>query len=342
MKDRHMAILKAVVESYIETGEPVSSKAILQREEMNVSSATIRNVLADLEKQGYLHQPHTSAGRVPTEEGYRFYVENLLELPSLDMQRAEDLIAAVGSANSNVDDFLREAINLFSAITGYTSAAVVPHSDNDRIMKLEVIKTADDLINLVVITKSGKIKNSFCRLYFLATDEDIAELNHILGEYLKGTSFASLSDEDYDQLQFMLGHQQKNWDFLVGMVKNIVESVHRPKVFVSGQSQMLSYPEFYEIHKAQNVMAFLGKEDALYHVLTSGEDKPGVNIRIGSEIGDDSLEDMGLVIRKYGDDIGAFGALSVFGPKRMDYGKSASQVDYFARCIEKFLKDHYL
>lgn len=344
MKERQKAVLKAVVESYIENGEPVSSKSILQREGMNVSSATVRNDLAELVRLGLLHQPHTSAGRIPTESGYRFYVDHLLELPSLDMKTTEDLVAAVSSINATADDFLKEAITLFSRITGYTSAAVVQQNDSDRIMRMEVIKTADDMINLVVITKSGKVKNSFCRLYFLATDDDIQDLNRTLGEYLQDETFATLSDNDFDELERLLGTKQKNWNFLVGMVKNIVTSMKRPKVIVSGQSQMLSHPEFYEIHKAQNILSFLGREDALYHVLTSG-DQSGVNIKIGSEIGteigDETLGDMGLVIRRYGD-AGHLGALSIFGPTRMDYGKSASQVDYFARCIERFLKDHYM
>ncbi|MBR5782639.1 MAG: heat-inducible transcription repressor HrcA [Clostridia bacterium] len=345
MKPRQQAILKTVVESYIENGEPVSSKYILQKEGLDVSSATIRNDLAYLEKKGYLHQPHTSAGRVPTEAGYRFYVDHLLELPSLDMKTTEALVAAVSSINATADDFLKEAITMFSRITGYTSAAVVQQNDSDRIMRMEVIKTADDMINLVVITKSGKVKNSFCRLYFLATDEDIQDLNDTLGHYVQQAAITQLSDADFDELEKLLSIKQKNWEFLVGMVKNIVHSIKRPKVIVSGQSHMLSHPEFYEIHKAQNIMSFLSREDMLCHILTSG-DSDGVHIKIGSEIGDEigdeTLGDMGLVIRKYGDDLGTLGALSIFGPTRMDYGKGASQVDYFARCIEKFLKEHYM
>ena len=346
VKDRQRAILKAVVESYIENGEPVASKAILAREGMNVSSATVRNDLAELERLGYLQQPHTSAGRIPTEEGYRYYVDNLLELPSIEMKQTEDMITAIGSINAGLDDFLQQAITMFSEITGYTSAVVVPQSRDDRIMKLEVIKTADDMINLLVVTRSGKVKNSFARLYFLATDEDIKELNEVLGEYIADANFAAVGEDAFDELERLLSQKQKKWDFLVGIVKNVVSSIHQPKVLVSGQSRMLSYPEFYEIHKAQNVLSFLGQKDALYHVLTSGSETPGVDIRIGSEvgqeIGDETLKDMSLVIRKYGDDAGGFGAFSVFGPKRMDYGKSASQIDYFARCIEKFLKDNYM
>ncbi len=342
VKDRQKAVLKAVVESYIENGEPVASKAILEREGMNVSSATVRNDLAELERLGYLQQPHTSAGRVPTEEGYRFYVDHLLELPGIEMKQTEDIITAIGSINAGLDDFLQQAITLFSEITGYTSAVVVPQSRDDRIMKLEVIKTADDMINLLVVTRSGKVKNSFARLYFLATDDDIRELNETLGAYISDKNFAALDDGAFDELERLLSQKQKNWDFLVGIVKNVVTSMHQPKVLVSGQSRMLSYPEFYEIHKAQNILSFLGKKDALYNVLTSGEDTSGVDIRIGSEIGDETFRDMSLVIRKYGDDSGGFGAFSIFGPKRMDYGKSASQIDYFARCIEKFLKDNYL
>ena len=341
MKPRQQDILKAVIESYIENGEPVSSKFILEREGLDVSSATIRNDLAYLEREGYLHQPHTSAGRVPTEAGYRFYVDHLLELPSLDMKTTEDLVAAVSSINATADDFLKEAIATFSRITGYTSAAVVQRSDSDRIMRLEVIKTADDMINLVVITKSGKVKNSFCRLYFLASDEDIRDLNVTLGQYVQDAAITQLDDSDFELLERALGERQKRWDFLVGMVKNIVHSMNRPRVIVSGQSRMLSHPEFFEIHKAQNVMDFLSREEALCDVLTSDQEQ-SLSIKIGSEIGGEALEDMGLVIRKYGDESGSLGAFSIFGPKRMDYGKGASQVDYFVRCIEKFLKDHYM
>lgn len=337
MKERHKIILKAVIDSYINTGEPVSSKLLTGHTDLNVSSATIRNDLAELEELGYLHQPHTSAGRVPSEKGYRFYVDNLLELPSVDVEQAQEITMALGSINSNVDEFLKQALTMFSAITGYTSAAIIPHGRNDKIMKLEVIKTSDDMINLVVITKSGKVKNSFARLYFIATDEDIQDLNRLLGEYLDETGLSQLTEEDFDKLEKKLGQKQKEWGFLAGIVKQIVREVHDPKVIVSGQGNILSYPEFYEIHKAQNVMSFLSEEAALYDVLTAGD-----GVKIGTEIGRSSLDDMGLVVRKYGEDSGAFGALSIFGPKRMDYGKSISQVEYFAKCIEKFLAEHDL
>ncbi len=337
MKERHKVILKAVIDSYIDTGEPVSSKLLTGHTDLNVSSATIRNDLAELETLGYLHQPHTSAGRVPSEMGYRFYVDNLLELPSIEVEQAREITMALGSINSNVDEFLKQALTMFSTITGYTSAAILPHGRNDKIMKLEVIKTSDDMINLVVITKSGKVKNSFARLYFLATDEDIKDLNRLLGEYLDETGLSQLDEEEFEKLERKLGQKQKEWEFLAGIVKQIVHEVSDPKVIVSGQRHILSYPEFYEIHKAQNVMSFLSEEAALYDVLTAGD-----GVKIGTEIGRSSLDDMGLVVRKYGADNGAFGALSIFGPKRMDYGKSISQVEYFVKCIEKFLAEHDL
>lgn len=338
MKERLNRILRAVIESYIENGEPVSSKGILERElDMKVSSATVRNDLAELETLGYLEQPHTSAGRIPTEKGYRYYVDNLLQYKDLDTELALTIESAMQNSAVSIDEFLKTAISAFSKITGYTSAAVISHNNEDRIIKMEVVKSADDLINLVVITKSGVVKNSFCRLYFLATDEDVATLNNILASYIGEATVGYLDDGVLDRLEKELADSQKNWDFIAGVIKNIVSSMKKPHVFVSGQEKMLSYPEFYEVHKAKNVMSFLSEEDQVCDVLSvNTEDR--LNIIIGSEIGGESLSDMGLVLRKYNGSTSDY-TFSLFGPKRMDYGKTVSQVEYFIKCIERYLED---
>ncbi len=337
MKDRLNLILKAAVEAYVDTGEPVSSKLILERTTLNVSSATVRNDLAELERLGYIEQPHTSAGRVPTEKGYRYYVDCLLQAPLLPAERAAVIQEVMEDPTGNVDEFLKHALSRFSEITGYTAAAVMAHSDDDRIIKVELIKTADNCLNLVAITRSGTVKNSVCRFYFLADDEDIKALSDVLNNFLGDVSFARLADEDFAQLEQRLSALHQNWNFVAGVVKNMVNSIRNPKVFVSGQSNLLSHPEFYEVHKVQNVMRFLSHEDEIRSLLSSrsGEE---LSIAIGSEIAGINFSDMGLIVRKYGSKSG-FGAISLLGPKRMDYGANASQVEYFAKCIEQYLKD---
>lgn len=338
MKERLNRILRSVIELYIENGDPVSSKGILAREQdINVSSATVRNDLAELERLGYLEQPHTSAGRIPTEAGYRYYVDNLLKETELDNQLALSIENAASSQAMSIDEFFKTAISAFSKITGYTSAAVISHSDEDRIIKMEVVKSDSDMINLIVVTKSGVVKNSFCRLYFLATDEDVRSLNETLAEYIDDTNIGRLSDEDFERLEKDLTSRQSQWDFIAGVIKNIVTSIRKPHVFVSGQEKMLSYPEFYEIHKAKNVMSFLNEEEQVYEVLNNrAQDR--LNIIIGSEIGGEDLNDMGLVVRRCNSGANNY-TFSLFGPKRMDYGKTALQVDYFIKCIERYLKD---
>lgn len=337
MKDRLNLILKAAVEAYVDTGEPVSSKLILARSELNVSSATIRNDLAELEREGYLDQPHTSAGRVPTEKGYRYYVDHLLQTAILPVERAAIIEEAVEDPTGNVDEFLKHALSRFSEITGYTAAAVMSHSEDDRIIKVELVKTADNCLNLVAITRSGTVKNSFCRFYFLADDEDIRSLSDVLNTFLGDVSFARLTDEDFEALEERLSNLHQNWNFVAGVVKNMVNSIRNPKVFVSGQSNLLSHPEFYELHKVQNVMRFLSKEEEIRNLLNAqgGEE---LSIAIGTEIAGINFSDMGLIVRKYGSKSG-FGTISLLGPKRMDYGANASQVEYFAKCIEQYLKD---
>ena len=337
MKDRLSLILKALVEAYVETGEPVASKLILERIELQVSSATIRNDLAALEKDGFLEQPHTSAGRVPTEKGYRYYVDYLLQETVLPAERAIVIEEAVEDPSGNVDDFLKHALSRFSEITGYTAAAVMSHSDDDRIIKVELIKTADNCLNLVAITRNGTVKNSFCRFYFLAEDNDIADLSETLNQFLGDVSFARLQDDDFEQLEQRLAGLHQNWNFVAGIVKNMVNSIRNPKVFVSGQSNLLSHPEFYEVHKVQNVLNFLSREDEMRTLLNPRDGKE-LSIAIGSEIAGINFSDMGLIVRKYGSRSG-FGAISLLGPKRMNYGENCSQVEYFAKCIERYLKD---
>ncbi len=338
MKERLSRILKSVVESYVETGEPVSSKGVLEREQdMNVSSATVRNDLAELENLGFLEQPHTSAGRIPTEKGYRYYVDNLLQHHDLETEFALTIENAMQNSAASIDEFLKTAISAFSKITGYTSAAVISHSNEDRIIKMEVVKSADDLINLVVITKSGVVKNSFCRLYFLASDEDVNNLNELLASYVGGETVGYLDDSVFDRLESELAGKEKNWGFIAGVIKNIVTSIKKPHVFVSGQEKILSYPEFYEIHKAKNVMSFLNEDEHIYNVLSGNSDER-LNIIIGSEISGENLSDMGLVVRKYNGNNNNY-TFSLFGPKRMDYGKTVSQVEYFMKCIERYLED---
>ena len=337
MKERLERILKCAVESYIETGEPVSSKGILERDpQMRVSSATVRNELAELERAGYLEQPHTSAGRVPTEAGLRYYVDNLLTESAIDEQLALSLRNAASPAAMSVDEFFQSAIAAFSRITGYTSAAVISRKDADRIIKMEVIKSADDMINLIVITKSGVVRNSFCRLYFLATDDDVKELDSVLESYIGSDSLGYLDDDMFEKMEKELAGRQKNWDFVAGLIKNIVAGIKKPHVIVSGQEKILSYPEFYEVHKAKNVMSFLSEEQQVYDVLNSKND--ALDVMIGSEISGGDLSDMGLVVRRFTGTDNDY-TFSLFGPKRMDYGKTVSQVDYFIKCIEQYLKD---
>lgn len=337
MKERLERILKCAVESYIETGEPVSSKGILERDpQMRVSSATVRNELAELERAGYLEQPHTSAGRVPTEAGLRYYVDNLLTESAIDEQLALSLRTAASPAAMSVDEFFQTAIAAFSRITGYTSAAVISRKDEDRIIKMEVIKSADDMINLIVITKSGVVRNSFCRLYFLATDDDVKELNSVLESYIGNDTLGYLDDGLFERMERELAGRQKNWDFVAGIIKNIVAGIKKPHVMVSGQEKILSYPEFYEVHKAKNVMSFLNEEQQVYDVLSSKND--ALDVMIGSEISGGDLADMGLVVRRFTGADNDY-TFSLFGPKRMDYGKTVSQVDYFIKCIEQYLKD---
>ena len=160
-------------------------------------------------------------GRIPTEAGYRYYVDNLLSYRELDDQLALSLESVTQSGAMSIDEFFKTAITAFSKITGYTSAAVISHNDEDRIIKMEVVKSADDMINLIVITKAGLLKTAFCRLYFLATDDDVRRLNETLASYIGDTNVGYLDDSMFDRLEKSLRAVSRTGILLQALLKTL-------------------------------------------------------------------------------------------------------------------------
>ena len=322
MDDRKLKILAAVVDEYVRTGEPVGSKAISKLENINVSAATIRNDMAALEQLGYLEQPHTSAGRVPTFMGYRLYIDELMTLPELSDDEKSRLDEMLGGEDTPEELLVQNAA---AALTEITQCAAVITNSAPRfsvISKVEVIPTGKRLYVILLITSNGSIKNKACRLQF--------DLNH---ENLNGVSVDELSEEMFDKMVAALSTYMVSLSPLVKGLCELSEDLRQQELMVSGSEKLLSCDELDKME----VVRFIEHKNGLTEILEDAFS--GIQVKFGSENNSFAIGNSSLIVSKYRKGGREAGSLGVIGPMRVDYKKIIPYVDYLTQKISYLMSD---
>ncbi len=336
LSDRKKKILQAVIDEYIGTAEPVGSRAISKKENLGLSSATIRNEMADLEEMGYLIQPHTSAGRVPSDEGYRFYVNSLMQRYQLGVEAVSRLQEALESKVVQLEGMIKRAGALTSVLTDYTTFVTMPGSVS-KIKKIDLVPLGYNAVMLIVVTLavSSRVINADL------TAEQCADIAAILNKHLAEKSADEISFSKIEEIQHETAEKT---DLSVQLLINIlhfvyetISSLDERDIYVNSAKSILSYPEYSDLGKARELLDFLEDKENL-KLLAADENEDGVNARIGKENGVEVLNDCSLVTVNYalGDKKG--GKLGVIGPKRMNYSKVFASLDVISKEIDKILK----
>ncbi len=331
--DRKLKILAAVVDEYVRTGEPVGSKAISKHDDINVSAATIRNDMAALEQMGYLEQPHTSAGRVPTFMGYRLYIDKLMKLPELPDAEKERLDAMLGDENTPEELLIQNAA---TALTELTQCAAVVTNSAPRfsvISKVEVIPTGKRLYVILLITSSGSIKNKACRLEFDLNHEQLEFFTHYIEENLSGVSVEELSEEMFDKMVAAVSAYMISLSPLVKGICELSEDLRQQELTVRGGEKLLSCNELDKME----VVRFIENKDGLSDMLEDAFS--GIQVRFGSESGSFAIGNSSLIVSKYRKHGKEAGSLGVIGPMRVDYKKIIPYVDYLTQKISSLMSD---
>ena len=328
LTDRKKQILKIVVESYINTAEPVGSKAIVEQMPGKISSATIRNELADLVEMGYLEQPHTSAGRVPSAKGYRLYVNELMERKALSPEETARINDALSGQMKQVDQVISQAGQMVSSFVGYPTYAVADHRTVATVQRFELISVSESSFIAVVMLSDNRVKSQLMQL----DAETLPQLSHLLN-----THFVGAAPEQMNATLMSLSDQVSGqWFLLLNRVTEyactLLEETQHQQVFTNGASQLLKFPEFRDIDKAHDLMSFMvdNKED-----LPVPQSDAPMQILIGPENVNDALKESSVVIASY--DIGdnMRGLVGVVGPTRMDYAAVAARLSYFAESLSR-------
>lgn len=332
METRAMKILAAIVDEYIRTGEPVGSKALAERDDITVSSATIRNTMAALEQEGYLDHPHTSAGRVPTFKGFRFYIDNLMAPEPLQPEKITQIDRLLSGGTSD-EAIIESASTALAEITKCATFSTNHVSKFSVITKVDVIPTGRRMYVLLLITSNGSIKNRVCRMEYDMTDEQMENFTEFLNEHLRGVNLDTMSEEYIKELSAALGSYMMSLSPLLHAVYELSEEMLRESIEVKGETNLLTCGEF----PMEDVMKFLSQKNELSGLLDSA--LSGINIRFGAESGTFAISNSTLVSASYYKDGKPAGTLGVIGPMRLDYRKVIPYIEYLSNKITHMLSD---
>ncbi|MBA4407758.1 heat-inducible transcription repressor HrcA [bacterium] len=339
LKDREKAILRFVIHQFILTANPVGSRNISKRYDIGLSPASIRNIMSDLEESGFLNHPHTSAGRVPTDKGYRFYVDSLMDPPMLD-QTAKNLIDGnLSSAPTGTEELLRVTSNILSDLTNQLAMVTYPKFEQAVLQKIQIVQLSSTRILVVVSVNSGMIKTITLEIDAEVNEEQISSVQQFLNERLSGLKFSEIRNSFEDRVKdFDSETYRPIIRVFLESVDKIFNDLSSEKAIISGTKNILKQPEFENVNHLQSVIELVENQDIIIHIFDEKKQPPEgeVTITIGQEIKEEKFSDYSMISKEYkiGD---MHGTLGIMGPKRMDYSRIVAAVVYIAEQLTQEL-----
>lgn len=332
---RKQVILKAVITDYVRTAEPVGSHTLVTRYTLGVKSATIRNEMAELSELGYLRQPHTSAGRIPSDLGYRFYVDRLMEAAMLSSAEAANARDKLTPRRTEIDVILEQTCRILSDLAHYASVATHPTVSGASISYISVAHLGHERMLAVVVLDNGQVMHELLELGRNAEKIDPIIATNFLTRYLAGKTLESVSK--LDKLPEDTAELRELLDAVLGFLKREYESVDETDIHTEGTSYIVQQPEFKDASRLEAVLSVLEQHSALYKLFSSVYLGPEVTVIIGSENPLSEMQDCSFVGARYRIGGRVAGTIGVLGPTRMDYRRAVSAVEFMARNLGELL-----
>ncbi|GAA0084547.1 heat-inducible transcriptional repressor HrcA [Clostridium sp. CTA-7] len=338
--ERKIKILQAIINDYIMTGEPVGSRTIAKKYDLGVGSATIRNEMADLEDMGYLEQPHTSAGRIPSNKGYRLYVDKLMETGRLT--REEELKIKeyiINSAMYEVDKIVKKACSLLSELTNLTTVVQTPSVRSSYIKSIQLLTIDSHNLVSVIVADSGVIKNHRIRVNNMPRPETIQMINEVLNLRLKNLTIEEINLEVINNLRMELKGFDEVFNGILPALYETLKEANNTEVFVEGTTNIFNYPEYNNIEKAKEILSLINDKDSLIDLIEPGND---ITIRIGEENYFPEAKDCSIISAEYSLDGRPIGKIGLIGPKRINYSKVIAIMGQVMKELNKSLRNQII
>jgi heat-inducible transcriptional repressor len=338
LDDRKSRVLHAVIEDYVATAEPVGSGTISRKYSLGVSPATIRNEMADLEELGYLEQPHTSAGRIPSDRGYRYYVDCLMESQQIRSADEELIRRTFERKVREIDTLIRETARLLSDTTHLTTVVSGPQMQKANFKELRLVPLGGDKAILLYITDSGFVENQVLDLPVEVTMLELQRVSETLNDQLRGQPVEALSRAAMRALQQELSRHGVLLEQTLHFLAQKQEPGEKQRLYLGGTTHMLSQPEFRDVDKARNLLTLLENDTVLADILSTGRESERPSIQIGEEIKVREMADCSVVSATYRLGGEVVGRVAVIGPKRMEYARVIGVIDSITKHMAESAK----
>ena len=334
LSERKKKVLRSVVDLYIRTAEPVGSKAIAELPDMNYSSATIRNEMAELTTLGYLEQPHTSAGRVPSASGYRLYVDELMLDYRLSIDETKSINSAIEEKMQRIDRMVENVAKLVSQATNLPAISAASRQGGGTVTRFDLILAGQGSFILVLMLSGDQVVNKLVRLPLNVTEADLKVLSAVLNAAMTGLTLEEFTPELMNRVMRSAGAASSLVPIILDFTTEALRGLAATNMTVVGQSKLLGLPEYRDVEKAQRVMSSID-EDSLSNLPAVMQGQNGTKVLVGPENVADELKDTSVVMTKFDIGDGMQGMIGVVGPTRMDYAKVTARLSYFAESLSK-------
>lgn len=321
LDDRKTKILNAIIKNYMETGEPVGSRTISKYTDLNLSSATIRNEMADLEELGYIVQPHTSAGRIPSDKGYRFYVDHLMAEKNQEVSDMKDFVI---EHTEKMEQVLQQVAKILATNTNYATMVSAPSYHKNKVKFIQLSNVQEDQILAVIVTEGNIVKNKMISVSEPIDNETMLKLNILLNSNLNGLALQDINLATISKLKEQAGIHS---DIISNVLDTIAETMGADddiRIYTSGTTNFFKYPELSDSEKASELISTFEEKQQLASLVTENlldEDNTGIQVYIGNESPIQTMKDCSVVTATYELGEGVRGTIGIVGPKRMDYEK---------------------
>ena len=333
LDERKRKILESIVKDYVETAEPVGSRAVVKKYALNISSATVRNEMADLEDMGYLEQPHTSSGRIPSENGFRYFVDYIMEKQKLSDEEIELLNRLIDDNNDEMNIFISRIGYFLSQVTNYASSVVVPSVKFKEFRSMQLIPLDQEKALILLVTDTGMIIHRKIDVPQSVEQRDLEHIGQVFNQVFRNKRINEINRSDLQFLRENLKHKRRIVDLALEEIDYLLKNTSDERLLVSGTLNILNEPEFKDLDKLRRILTLLEASDAFKGVIPPSISED-VDITIGHENKIDDIKELSLVYAGY-KSFGEHGTIGLIGPVRMEYWKAAGTVEAVRSAIEK-------
>lgn len=337
LDERKTKILNAIIFNYLETGEPVGSRTISKYTDLNLSSATIRNEMADLEELGFILQPHTSAGRIPSDKGYRFYVDHLMEEKNREV---DDMKQFVIEHTEKMEQVLQQVAKILASSTNYATMVTAPTYHHNKVKFIQLSNVGDDQILAVIVTEANLVKNKIIPVTETIDNETMLKLNFLLNSNLNGLALEEINLGTIARLKEQAGIHSNIISNVLDTVAETIGQEEDIRIYTSGTTNLFKYPELSDSERASELISTFEEKQQLANLVTENlleEENTGIQVYIGNESPIQTMRDCSVVTATYELGEGIRGTIGIVGPKRMDYEKVMSNLKVLKNSLEGIL-----